>query len=286
MSKMHHQHEDFGKVSVDDLIPQLVHKTLGMPEVDCAQWIAKLRGHLIGNVYALSRLTVQQLQSLGLPLALEAELCSVVQKYNPVPSQTSTPSISRSGSEEFGTHAIRKKKSSKKMKEEAKTEAEKAALLGLTAETRQALKESWATVTQQRGAELNKFFECVTLAYNSVDRGQCSLFLMAPFLLVCREFYGHFLKVDRLARQLFAGASMTRQAQALMKVMSAVMSALDNPAKLIGPLKKLGCRHLIYGVERKNFQSWGISLAKTFEAVLGPEKVRLALLAILHQRNA
>jgi hemoglobin-like flavoprotein len=77
--------------------------------------------------------------------------------------------------------------------------------------------------------------------------------------------------MDKVGRQLFQGVSMVRQAQALMKMMSFVMGAIDNPTRLVIPLKKSGCRHLIYGVERKNFQSFGIALAKTFEQVLGPE---------------
>eukprot|EP01122_Echinamoeba_exundans_P006991 TRINITY_DN2069_c0_g1_i2.p1 TRINITY_DN2069_c0_g1~~TRINITY_DN2069_c0_g1_i2.p1 ORF type:complete len:269 (-),score=55.84 TRINITY_DN2069_c0_g1_i2:39-845(-) len=75
--------------------------------------------------------------------------------------------------------------------------------------------------------------------------------------------------MDKTARKLFDGVSMVRQAQALMKIMVLVMQAIDNPAKLIHPLRKMGVRHLIYGVERKNFQSFGVSIARTAEHVLG-----------------
>jgi hemoglobin-like flavoprotein len=84
--------------------------------------------------------------------------------------------------------------------------------------------------------------------------------------------------MDKVGRQLFQGVSMIRQAQALMKMMTFVMAAIDNPTRLVIPLKKSGCRHLIYGVERRNFQSFGIALAKTMEQVLGPERVRTAAL--------
>jgi hypothetical protein len=71
------------------------------------------------------------------------------------------------------------------------------------------------------------------------------------------------------------------------------MTSLDDPNSLTPVLKKLGVRHLIYGVEQRyiatisileidsrltefpllirNFQSWGLALAKTLESVLGSD---------------
>lgn len=91
--------------------------------------------------------------------------------------------------------------------------------------------------------------------------------------------------MDKTARRLFDGVSMVRQAQALMyvpffpqpqnnaschfmyvvvsfdqsfdsltslcafapkrKIMVLVMQAIDNPTRLIHPLRKMGCRHLM-----------------------------------------
>jgi hemoglobin-like flavoprotein len=72
----------------------------------------------------------------------------------------------------------------------------------------------------------------------------------------------------------------SEQAQALMRTMGMVMQVIDNPIRLLTPLKKLGVRHLIYGVGRKNFQMFGIALSKTMEAIMGNRVRRHTLIPL------
>jgi hypothetical protein len=70
---------------------------------------------------------------------------------------------------------------------------------------------------------------------------------------------------------------MRNQANNLMRTMLFLVQAIDNPIRLIIPLKRLGVRHLIYGVERRSFQLFGIAVAKAMDACLGEENVTVEI---------
>jgi len=54
--------------------------------------------------------------------------------------------------------------------------------------------------------------------------------------------------------------------------MKVIVKGLDEPATVIPYLQKLGVRHLIYGVQPKNFQSFAIALIQTLDILL-PQKM-------------
>jgi len=59
-----------------------------------------------------------------------------------------------------------------------------------------------------------------------------------------------------------------------MGMVGSAIRALDNPVGMINTVKKLAPRYLIYGCDRKTFQSFGMALSSALEHVIGPEKVR------------
>lgn len=98
------------------------------------------------------------------------------------------------------------------------------------------------------------------------------VFKLADFFFLS-ECYKQLFALDKTAKALFEGAPMRSQASNLMRTMMFLVQAIDNPIRLIIPLKRLGVRHLIYGVERRSFQLFGIAVAKAMDACLGAEHV-------------
>lgn len=81
------------------------------------------------------------------------------------------------------------------------------------------------------------------------------------------------MTLDKVAHDLFTGATMKQQAKALMKMINFVVQGLDESTALIPTLRKLGVRHLIYGVEKPSYQAMAATIPKALSQVLGPDQV-------------
>ena len=62
---------------------------------------------------------------------------------------------------------------------------------------------------------------------------------------------------------------MTEQGNKLMTMLDTAVKLLDSPEKLIPAVKKLGARHVDYGVTSAHYDTVGAALLKTLETGLG-----------------
>ncbi|GAC28496.1 methyl-accepting chemotaxis protein [Brumicola pallidula] len=83
-------------------------------------------------------------------------------------------------------------------------------------------------------------------------------------------FYQSLFEMDPSLKPLFKG-DMIEQGSKLMTMLDAAVKLLNDPDKLIPALKKLGERHLNYGVKAKHYDTVGAALLKTLEIGLGDE---------------
>ena len=82
------------------------------------------------------------------------------------------------------------------------------------------------------------------------------------------EFYRCLFAINPEARALFTG-DMDAQAQKLMDMIGAVVSALDQPDRLLDTCHALGARHAQYGVREEDYDDVGTALLQTLHAGLG-----------------
>ena len=80
--------------------------------------------------------------------------------------------------------------------------------------------------------------------------------------------YQRLFELDPSMRALFAN-DMHPQVGRLMTTLGMVVQSLDNLGPILESIRKLGRRHVSYGVEPRHFEPVGIALLATLEAELG-----------------
>ena len=83
-------------------------------------------------------------------------------------------------------------------------------------------------------------------------------------------FYGRLLSTDPSTVPLFARSDMALQGQKLMAALAMVVSALDQPEKVVPVARDMAKRHLSYGVRQEHYASVGAALIWTLQRGLGP----------------
>ena len=81
-------------------------------------------------------------------------------------------------------------------------------------------------------------------------------------------FYANLFEADPDLRLLF-NADMVTQGERLMTMIGSALGLLDRPAALLPVLRRLGARHVGYGVQTGHYASVGGALLKTLEQGLG-----------------
>lgn len=236
----------FDDLTIDEILSNIVHKEFQLTDVDIEPFAFIFKSNMIHNGRLLKKLNPSLLSRLNIPILLESAIMDLIQKetYGKFYGSQSGNGI-RSISFINGIESMSETGGGSFNRKET-VETQKSALLGLTPEMKLRLKECWNKLTTSKSGNLAKFFD---------------------------EFYKNFLETDKIGKKLFEGASMANQAQSLMKMLKFILTSIDNPLNLLTPLQKLGVRHLIYGVEKRSFSAFGVSLAKTFESVLGKDEV-------------
>lgn len=82
---------------------------------------------------------------------------------------------------------------------------------------------------------------------------------------VIDKFYETLWSSFPESKPLFANVDMTRQKKALLGSLVYIVDHVDNPAKLIPYLKKMGARHVGYGTKDAHYRWVGESLLSTFK---------------------
>lgn len=81
-------------------------------------------------------------------------------------------------------------------------------------------------------------------------------------------FYDNLFTADPSLRKLFEG-NMHQQGERLMTMIGAAVNLLDQPDNLVPVLRKLGARHVNYGVRDEHYATVGGALLKTLQQGLG-----------------
>jgi hemoglobin-like flavoprotein len=82
-------------------------------------------------------------------------------------------------------------------------------------------------------------------------------------------FYHRLFEIAPAVKPMFAKTDMKRQGQMLMQALSLTVKGLDEPAKLMPVLQKLGERHASYGVHDEHYDTVGEALLWTLGEGLG-----------------
>jgi hemoglobin-like flavoprotein len=81
-------------------------------------------------------------------------------------------------------------------------------------------------------------------------------------------FYDNLFTADPALRKLFQG-NMAQQGARLMSMISTTVDLLEEPDALAPTLRKLGLRHVNYGVRDEHYATVGGALLKTLKQALG-----------------
>lgn len=81
-------------------------------------------------------------------------------------------------------------------------------------------------------------------------------------------FYENLFTADPQLRKLFQG-NMAQQGQRLMSMIGSAVALLERPDELVPVLRKLGARHVNYGVRDEHYDTVGAALLKTLKQGLG-----------------
>jgi len=81
-------------------------------------------------------------------------------------------------------------------------------------------------------------------------------------------FYENLFTADPRLRPLFQG-NMAQQGARLMTMIGAAVGLLEEPDVLVPELRKLGMRHVNYGVRDEHYATVGTALLKTLKQGLG-----------------
>jgi len=97
-------------------------------------------------------------------------------------------------------------------------------------------------------------------------------------------FYDNLFTADPNLRRLFQG-NMAQQGTRLMTMIGAAVDLLEEPDTLVPVLRKLGARHVNYGVQDQHYATVGAALLKTLKQGLGnayTDEVHAAWVALYH----
>lgn len=97
-------------------------------------------------------------------------------------------------------------------------------------------------------------------------------------------FYENLFTADPGLRKLFEG-NMAQQGERLMTMIGAAVDLLEQPDNLTPVLRKLGARHVNYGVRDEHYATVGSALLKTLQQGLGAaytDEVNAAWVALYH----
>jgi hemoglobin-like flavoprotein len=102
-----------------------------------------------------------------------------------------------------------------------------------------------------------------------IDLVQKSFNDVKPIAATAAElFYKRLFALDPSLRPMFKG-EMARQGQMLMSMIGAAVSGLRNLETLAPVVRKLGARHVGYGVKTEHYATVGSALLWTLEQGLG-----------------
>lgn len=97
-------------------------------------------------------------------------------------------------------------------------------------------------------------------------------------------FYDNLFTADPSLRHLFQG-NMAQQGERLMTMIATAVDLLEKPDTLVPVLRKLGARHVNYGVRDEHYATVGAALLKTLKQGLGnayTDEVHAAWVALYH----
>lgn len=83
------------------------------------------------------------------------------------------------------------------------------------------------------------------------------------------KFYPRLFQVNPSAQRLFEAEELANQASALTRMMTWIVSHLDEINNLRPVLQQMGGRHSIYGVQPEEYASFATTMAETLQAILG-----------------
>jgi len=101
-------------------------------------------------------------------------------------------------------------------------------------------------------------------------------------------FYENLFTADPGLRRLFQG-NMAQQGERLMTMIGAAVDLLEAPDTLTPTLRKLGARHVNYGVRDEHYATVGAALLKTLKQGLGnayTDEVHAAWVSLYHVVSA
>ncbi|MDM4764760.1 globin family protein [Pelomonas sp. SE-A7] len=111
----------------------------------------------------------------------------------------------------------------------------------------------------------------MTLTRTQIDLVRHSFALVEPIApQAAALFYSHLFAADPMLRPMFRG-DMQMQGQRLMQMMAAAVSLLEMPEQLNTALRKLGQRHVGYGVQDQHYPTVGAALIRTLSDGLGEQ---------------
>ncbi|MBX3000137.1 MAG: hypothetical protein KF893_16565 [Caldilineaceae bacterium] len=86
---------------------------------------------------------------------------------------------------------------------------------------------------------------------------------------IAARFYGRLFELDPSLRPLFHG-DIAQQGTKLMTVLAFAVHGLSKPQTILEPVKRLGERHLHYGVQPHHYATVGEALLWTLAQLFGP----------------
>ena len=86
---------------------------------------------------------------------------------------------------------------------------------------------------------------------------------------IADSFYQRLFELDPSLRPLFAG-NIKQQGEKLMTVLAFAVRGLDKPELIVGPVRRLGERHVRYGVQTQHYATVGEALLWTLGQIFGP----------------
>lgn len=84
-------------------------------------------------------------------------------------------------------------------------------------------------------------------------------------------FYTRLFELDPMLENLFEDADMAEQGKKLMATIGVVVGALDKIGEIIPTVRRLGAKHVEYGVKPEHYDTVGVALIDTLKKTLGDE---------------
>ena len=109
----------------------------------------------------------------------------------------------------------------------------------------------------------------------NIDMIRSSFELVKPMAVEVSEyFYQTLFRSFPEVKPLFEKTNLINQKNALIQSLVFIVDHLDQPEKLNAYLKKMGARHLDYGVTENNYEAVGKSLIMSFRYFFGAKWTR------------